>query len=106
MHVFSNNKSQHHTEIGTKKDKGKVVRYPGDVSENESQETILGKGGEDTGREMERERSMDVEGRRSKENGERKDGEGIMRTVRVDISSEERGVHGDEFDEQGRRGHR
>ncbi|TGO47264.1 hypothetical protein BCON_0286g00070 [Botryotinia convoluta] len=110
MQIFSNSKSQHHTttsNINTLTNSRKeraaraAARYPGDVSDNESQETILGKGGEEgpIGRERsmdERsgiespERERDLESATGGAHGQGKEIEGIMRTVQVDISSEAR----------------
>ncbi|ESZ91556.1 hypothetical protein SBOR_8057 [Sclerotinia borealis F-4128] len=146
MQVFTNSKSQQRATVTNFNSSGNVngignvnarvlraSKYPGDVSDNESQETILGKGGRDkegggyegsegmglgsqsgrSGISEDRRRSVDRSGRVSGSwiSDESKGGdgdenrndnglefEGIMRTVRVDVSSEERGLGEDVLD--------
>ncbi|TEY59728.1 hypothetical protein BOTCAL_0187g00020 [Botryotinia calthae] len=117
MQIFSNSKSQHHTTTSnintlttSRKERAAraAARYPGDVSDNESQETILGKGREEGS--IARERSVDERSRMETPQRERdlesamggvqrqgKEIEGIMMTVRVDVSSEARDVNAGEF---------
>ncbi|APA11569.1 hypothetical protein sscle_08g063390 [Sclerotinia sclerotiorum 1980 UF-70] len=142
MQVFShgksaNGKSAHRTTItnlnmssSRKERASRALRYPGDVSDNESQETILGKSGEEGVREGESGVSGNEErGGGSRNSGESKGGdgigmgdvdlntngngntngkeiEGIMRTVQIEVSSEERGIHDEEFADESRRGNR
>ncbi|KAF7889618.1 uncharacterized protein EAF02_002033 [Botrytis sinoallii] len=117
MQIFSNSKSQHHTttsNINTLTNSRKeraaraAARYPGDVSDNESQETILGKSGEEGMIARERsvdersgmessERERDLESATGGVHGQGKEIEGIMRTVQVDISSEAADAQAGEF---------
>lgn len=117
MQVFSNSKSQHHTNTSnintltnSRKERAAraAARYPGDVSDNESQETILGKGGEEgmiarqrsvdeRSRMESSERERDLESATGGAPGQGKEIEGIMRTVQVDISSEAADSQAGEF---------
>ena len=113
MQIFSNSKSQHHTTTSnintlttSRKERAAraAARYPGDVSDNESQETILGKAGEEGSIARERSvdersgvesprRERDLESAMGGARGQGNEVEGIMMTVQVDVSSEARDVH-------------
>lgn len=64
----------------------KTSRYLGEVSDNESQETILGKS--PTGGNARAETSGD----RRRSSDESKNADGIMRTMQVEVSVEERDI--------------
>ncbi|KAI9647782.1 hypothetical protein NHQ30_004170 [Ciborinia camelliae] len=98
MQVFTNNQSHHRATISNSNARGaRASMYPEDVSDSDSQETILGKAQESNtdnasgsvGRSLDS--SMSCRNNDGNRNGKR-ECDGIMRTVQVDVSSEERGI--------------
>ncbi|KAA8569607.1 hypothetical protein EYC84_001216 [Monilinia fructicola] len=91
LQVFSNNRSHHHNtttivNANSTTRAAKTSRYLGEVSDNESQETILGKS--PTGGNARAETSGD----RRRSSDESKNADGIMRTMQVEVSVEERDI--------------